>query len=191
MHRWMPPCRLRSAPLYPNVRRHSSSAGCLASAATGKASWSRPRRCQMRLHLVPQSASVQKILRFWCLSCPASWLSFSASGHSGFWQYRGWSRRLFRPRSEPAHRRFSSSYWSTSRCTAERAAWAAYISRFCALLNRLNSSGVNSALPNRRCWAFSAVFSASVFSFFFLGTDCSTLAFFGGRTGLFLRTFPL
>lgn len=75
----------------------------------------------------------------------------------------------------------SSSYWSTSRCTADRAAWAAYISRFCALLNRLSSSGVSSALPNRRCWAFSAVFSASVFSFFFLGTDCSTLAFFGGE----------
>ena len=76
---------------------------------------------------------------------------------------------------------FSSSYWSTSRCTTERAAWAAYISRFCALLNRLNSSGVSSALPNRRCWAFSATFSASVFSFFFLGTDCSTLALFGGE----------
>ena len=75
----------------------------------------------------------------------------------------------------------SSSYGSTSRCTADRAAWAAYISRFCALLNRLSSSGVSSALPNRRCWAFSAVFSASVFRFFFLGTDCSTLAFFGGE----------
>jgi len=75
----------------------------------------------------------------------------------------------------------SSSYWSTSRCTADRAAWAAYISRFCALLNRLSSSGVSSALPNRRCWAFSAVFSASVFSFFFLGSVCSTLAFFGGE----------
>ena len=75
----------------------------------------------------------------------------------------------------------SSSYWSTSRCTADRAAWAAYISRFCALLNRLSSSGVSSALPNRRCCAFSAALSASVFSFFFLGTDCSTLAFFGGE----------
>ena len=70
---------------------------------------------------------------------------------------------------------FISSYWSTSRCTAERAAWAAYISRFCALLNRLNSSGVSSALPNRRCCAFSAALSASVFSFFFIDSvsyDC-------------------
>ena len=106
MRHWMPPCHLRSAPLCPTGRQHNSSAGYPVSAATGKASWNRPHWCWMRLHLVPQSAPMQKILRFWSPSCPASWLSFSASGHSGSWQYRGWSRRLFRPRSEPAHRRF-------------------------------------------------------------------------------------
>ena len=106
MHCWILPYRLRSAPLCPNGRRHNSSAGCPVSAATGKASWNRPRWCRMRLHLVPQSAPVQKILRFWCLSCPASWLSFSASGHSGFWKYHGHFLPPFRPRSTPAHRRF-------------------------------------------------------------------------------------
>ena len=43
------------------------------------------------------------------------------------------------------------------------------------------SSGVISALPKRRCCAFSAALSASCFSFCFLGTDCSTLDFFGGE----------
>lgn len=43
------------------------------------------------------------------------------------------------------------------------------------------SSGVISALPKRRCWDFSTALSASSFSFFFLGTDCSTLDFFGGE----------
>ena len=106
MHRWMPLCRLWSAPPCPTGRRYNSFCEFLAVVSNVKASWSRPHRCRMRLHLVPKSDSVQKILRFWCLSCPAFWLSFSASGHSGSWQYRGWSRRLFRPRSEPAHRRF-------------------------------------------------------------------------------------
>jgi len=101
MHRWMPLCRLQSAPLCPTGRRHNSSAGCPAFAATGIASWNRPRRCRMRLHLVPQSVPVQKILRFGHLSCPASWLSFSASGHSGSWKYPGHFLPPFRPRSEP------------------------------------------------------------------------------------------
>ena len=43
------------------------------------------------------------------------------------------------------------------------------------------SSGVISALPKRKCWDFSAALSASCFSFCFLGTDCSTLDFFGGE----------
>ena len=102
MHRWMPPCRLRSAPLYPNVRRHSSSAGCLAFAATGKASWSRPPRCRMRLHLVPRLTPVQKILCCGLFSCPASWLSFSAFWRNDFWKYPGHCQPPFRPRSEPA-----------------------------------------------------------------------------------------
>ena len=106
MHRWMPPCHLRSAPPCPTVRRHSSFCGFLAAVSSVKASWSRPRRRRMRLHLVPQSASVQKILRFGYLSCPAFWLSFSASGHSGFWKYHGHFLPPFRPRSTPAHRRF-------------------------------------------------------------------------------------
>ena len=101
MHRWMPPCHLRSAPPCPTVRRHSSFCGFLAAVSSVKASWSRPRRRRMRLHLVPQSASVQKILRFGYLSCPAFWLSFSASGHSGFWKYHGHFLPLFRPRSTP------------------------------------------------------------------------------------------
>lgn len=37
----------------------SNSAGCPVSAATGKASWNRPRRCRMHLHLVAQLAPVQ------------------------------------------------------------------------------------------------------------------------------------
>lgn len=74
MHRWMPLYRLRSAPLCPTGLRRNSSAGCPVFAATGKASWNRPRRYQMCLHLVARSAPVQKILRFWCPSCPASWL---------------------------------------------------------------------------------------------------------------------
>ena len=106
MRHWMPLCRLRSAPPCPTGRRHSNFCGFLAAVSSGKASWSRPHRCRMRLHLVPQSALVQKILRFWCPSCPVSWLSFSASGHSGFWKYHGHILPLFRPRSMPAHRRF-------------------------------------------------------------------------------------
>ena len=103
MHRWIPPYRLRSAPLCPNGRRHSDFYGFLAAVSSVKASWNCPRRCRMRLHLVPQSALVQKILRFWCPSCPASWLSFSAFGHSGFWKYPGHFLPPFRPRSAPAY----------------------------------------------------------------------------------------
>ena len=101
MHRWMPPCHLRSAPPCPTVRRHSSFCGFLAAVSSVKASWSRPRRRRMRLHLVPQSASVQKILRFGYLSCPAFWLSFSASGHSGFWKYPGHCQPPFHLRLTP------------------------------------------------------------------------------------------
>ena len=106
MHRWMPLCHLRSAPPCPTGRRYNSFCEFLAAVSSVKASWNRPRWCRMRLHLVPQSASVRKILRFGHLSCPASWLSFSASGHSDFWKYPGHFLPPFRSRSTPAHRRF-------------------------------------------------------------------------------------
>ena len=41
------------------------------------------------LHIVPQPAPAGKILRFGRLSCPASWLSFSAFWRNGSWKYRG------------------------------------------------------------------------------------------------------
>ena len=56
----------------------------------------------------------------------------------------------------------------------------AYISRFWAFVMRDASSGVISALPKRRCCAFSAALSASSFSFF-RGCVCSTFSFFGGE----------
>ncbi len=102
MRHWMQPYRLRSAPLCRTGRRHSSFCGFLAAVSSVKASWSHPCRCRMRLYLVPQLAPVQKILRFWCLSCPASWLSFSAFWRNGSWKYPGHFQPPFRPRSKPA-----------------------------------------------------------------------------------------
>ena len=108
MHRWMRLfCRQQSAPLCrPTGQRHSNFCGFPVAVSIGRASWNRPRLCRNLLHFVVRSALVQKILRSWSLSCPAFSLSFSASGHSGFWQHRGWFRRLFPPRSTPAHRHY-------------------------------------------------------------------------------------
>ena len=98
MHRWMPPCRLRSVPLYPNGRWHSDFYGFLAVVSSVKASWNCPRRCRMRLHLVLQAASARKILRFGPFSCPASWLSFSA-----FWRNGSWDLMIERMNSDLAN----------------------------------------------------------------------------------------
>ena len=110
MRRQMQPfCRQRSALLCRLTgQQHSSFCGFPSAVSIGRASWSCPRwcRCWNLLHFVPQLVPVQKILWFWCLFYPASWLSFSVSGHNGFWKCPGYSRQFFRPRLEPAHRHY-------------------------------------------------------------------------------------
>ena len=102
-------CFQRSVPLcHQTGLRHSSSVECHVSAAIGRANWNHPHgyRCRNLLHFVMQLVLAQKILRFWSFSCPAPWLSFSVSGHSGSWKYRGHFQRPFHPRSTPAHRHY-------------------------------------------------------------------------------------
>ena len=189
MHRWMPPCRLRTAPPCPTGRRHSSFCGFLAAVSSVKASWSRPRRCRMRLHLVRS----RLLCRRFCgsgtflalhLGFLLEFASVSALGN-----IPDISCRLFAlAQSLRAHivilvlvnllmhRRPGGM--GGVHLPLLRLAQPAQLVRGQLCL----------AKPQVLC--FSAALSASVFSFFFLGTDCSTLAFFG-ESGSFLRTAPL
>ena len=190
MHRWMPLCRLRSAPPCPTVRRHSSFCGFLAAVSSGKASWSRLHRCRMRLHLVPKSASVQKILRFWHPSCPASWLSFSASGHRCSWKYPGHFLLPFRPRLKPAcpHYRPRTGQPPDAPQTGQHGLRTFLVSAPCST----GSVRPGSVPP---CQTADAVPFPQLylhrFSAFSFWAPSALPWFSSGENGSFLRTFPL
>ena len=147
-------------------------------------SWNLPRHCGCAC-ILWQSALMGRSLRFWSSFWTLVLAFFSASGHSALFGNISYVPAALFFRSEPAPT-FSSSYWSISDAPQTRRVHGQRtFSRFCALTHRLQLVRGRSAFAEPQVLVNSpAAFSASVFGFFFLGTDCLPLALRGERVFL-------
>ena len=190
MHRWMPLCRLRSAPPCPNGRRHSSFCGFLAAVSSVKASWSHPSPVpDAPASCVAVGSLNGRFCGFGTLLALHLGFLLELPGIAALGNIPDISCRFFALAQRlhtnvfilvlvnlPVHRRPGGM--GGVHFPLLRLAQPAQLVR----------GQFRLAKPQMLCLFRS--FICIGFQLFLLGTDCSTLAFFG-ENGSFLRTAPL